>query len=465
MSIFQTDDSSWSALTKQFEQIAGAPGSPYIVQAPTVFRPLSIVGGDPTMALFRKFLLGNNQPGYHKLNPTTFVESAKSVQKGYVQYLETLQNALLKRVVVPIDYDEITRLRNLFSSAQAAMNLFRRNANADWKKKKLNTPALSRQEWDDNYCPEGYTPKITMLQQDVFVRYQAFKSKEAAYPDLSRVTAALFNCEMNAKEQIALPQSEDDLKVPDSWEIFLRTSLDIGMKWDDFFGIDAPQTIEVRSNSSTSIHYDSSWSAGGSFSYGFFSCGGSASGGHVEDHLRAGTQSLRFNFKRMIPLTIRRGAWYDEGLLSPYMSYVDKDEYWGPAGTLNMIPNGAIIARGLTVEIDTSSAAYDAFRDWRRSSGSAGFSFGPWSVGGGANSSTNSSSVSDTSTGTTLRFADQSNQIYVLSVTSLKMDEYLNSRSLAIQMAQEELVRFMKDSDAVAEIHPSLREEFLKKNG
>jgi hypothetical protein len=447
MSIFQTDDSAWSALTKQLEQIAGDPGAPYIVQSPTVFRPWSIAGGT-ALALFRKFLLGDNQPGYHKLNPTAFVDSARSVQKGYVQYLEALQNELLKRAN-PVDYDELARLRGLFSTSQTALNVFRRDANKNWKNTKIQNPGASRQDWDDNYCPEGYTPKLAMLQQDVMLRYRAFKAKEAAYPALSRVTQTLYNCEMNAMEQVKLPQSEDDLTYPDSWEVFLRTSVDIGISWDEFFNSDAIQTIEVKSNSTTSSHYDSSWSAGGSFSYGFFSCGGSASGGHVEDHLRSGTQNLKFTFKRLVPLTIRRGAWYDEGLLSPYVSYVDKDEYWGPAGTLNLIPTGALIGRGLTVEIDTSSIAYDAFRDWRRQNGNAGFSFGPWSVGGGANSSTDSSSVSDSSSGTTLRFTDNSRQIYVISVISTKMDDYINAGVRLLQLADSELKQLGERSEQV----------------
>jgi hypothetical protein len=460
MSIFETSDSAWSALTKQFEQMSGSPGTPLIVQSPTIFRPLTITGINPALALTRKLLLGDNQPAYHNLNQTAYTQSNKSVQKGYIQYLQTLLVEMTKRMSAPVDYDEIERLQKIYTKAQSALNIFVRDANADWALKKRNNPGLSRQTWDANYCPEGFTPKKTLLQKDTMAKYGALQSKQSAYPALTRVTTALFNCEMNAREIINLPLSEDDLALPDTWTPFLRTNLEPGMKWEDFFNKDAPQTIEITSSSFHSEHYDSSWSAGGSFSYGFFSCGGSASGGHVEDHLRKGTQKLRFIFKRMIPVQIQRGAWYDEGLLS-YTDYVDKEEFWGPRGTLNLIPVSAVIGRGLTIEIETTSEAYDSFQDWRKASGNAGFSFGPWSVGAGANSSTNSSSVSDESTGTTLRFTDNSDQIYILSVISMKMDEYLKPQFFE-EIAMQELNKLELQSDVASETMKSLQ-EFLEK--
>ncbi|HCR3978043.1 hypothetical protein [Citrobacter koseri] len=460
MSIFETSDSAWSALTKQFEQMSGSPGAPLIVQSPTIFRPLTITGVNPAISLLRKLLLGDNQPAYHNLNQTAYSQSNKSVQKGYIQYLQTLLVEMTKRVSSPIDYDEIAKLQKIYIKSQSALNIFTRDANKDWVLQKKNNPGLSRKTWDDNYCPEGFTPKQTLLKKDTLAKYGALQSKQSAYPALTRATMALFNCEMNAKEIINLPLSEDDLAEPDLWVPFLRTNLEPGMKWDDFFNKDAPQNIEIMSNSFHSEHYDSSWSAGGSFSYGFFSCGGSASGGHVEDRLKKGTQKLKFSFKRMITVQIQRGGWYDEGLLS-YTGYVDKEEFWGPRGMLNLIPVSAVIGRGLTIEIETTSEAYDSFRDWRRTSGSAGFSFGPWSVGAGANSSTNSSSISDESTGTTLRFTDNSDQIYILSVISMKMDEYFKSKVYE-EKALQDIKKLELLSGEVSERMKSLQEYWVK---
>lgn len=142
MSIFETSDSAWSALTKQFEQMSGSPGTPLIVQSPTIFRPLTITGINPALALTRKLLLGDNQPAYHNLNQTAYTQSNKSVQKGYIQYLQTLLVEMTKRMSAPVDYDEIERLQKIYTKAQSALNIFVRDANADWALEKETTPGF-----------------------------------------------------------------------------------------------------------------------------------------------------------------------------------------------------------------------------------------------------------------------------------------------------------------------------------
>jgi hypothetical protein len=404
--------------------------------------------------MFRKRLLGDNIPSYHSTNTTSYIATGKSVAIGYKQYLEQLNNELISRIAVPIDRDEIQKALKVYMKAQKALNIYQRDANADWKAKKSKNPNLSREDWDSNYGDMGYSAFVRILIDDVSISYGLYKNKQASYPALNRVSTALYNLDNNPKEKISLPQSEDDLKYPDAWQSFSKTSLDIGMKWNDFFSIDSPSKVDILESSSTSSRYESSWSAGGSVSYGFFSVGGSGSGGHIEEHLRSGTQSVKFSFKRIVPATILRGTWFDEGLLAPYLSYVDKEEFWGKNGTLNLIPIMAILGRGLEVEIETSSAAYDAFQDWHRTSGNAGFSFGPWSVGGGANSSTSSSSVSNTSSGTKISFKDNSNQIYVISVVSQKMDDYLSSRAFALDLANTEMNTLLERSLEFESINP-----------
>lgn len=92
MSVFNRDDNAFSAWTKAIEDFAGNPGSPVIVQSPTVLRPLSVdPGADPRLAWFRKLIVGDSVPLYGKLNPLTYVNATgKSVGDGYKQYLTQL---------------------------------------------------------------------------------------------------------------------------------------------------------------------------------------------------------------------------------------------------------------------------------------------------------------------------------------------------------------------------------------
>ena len=65
MSVFSRDDDAFAAWTKAIEDFAGNPGSPVIVQSPTVLRPLSVeTAVDARLAWFRKLIVGDSVPVY-----------------------------------------------------------------------------------------------------------------------------------------------------------------------------------------------------------------------------------------------------------------------------------------------------------------------------------------------------------------------------------------------------------------
>jgi uncharacterized membrane protein YgcG len=424
MSIFSTDETAWSALTKALENVIQPSGATVIVQAPTVFRPLAIQAGvDRRLSMFRKLLIGDKIPNYGNKNKNSYLASGASVQAAYVQYLQELNVALTNKYAVSADINEINSLRDQYNSASKALSAFDRAAAKDWAVKKRANPGLTRLQWDKDYGDIGYTNQYNELFDDVTASYGAWQAKAKPYPELTRVANKIYDCNNNPVNRIPLPTNDDELNdPPESWTPFLKSNLDL----QDFLTSDARQGFAINQASSTSTSYQSRWEAGGSVSYGFFSIGGSAGGGSIENHLRAGAQALNFSFARLMPVSIIRGSWYDEGLIRlPYNGYVDKTNYWSPNGQLPLIPIMVLLGRGLQVSIATDSVSYDEFQSWHHSGGSAGFSFGPWSVGGGANSSTSSSSVTNTSTGTTISFTDSSITPYVLAVVSLKMDEWL----------------------------------------
>jgi hypothetical protein len=364
---------------------------------------------------------------------------------AYGQYLQGLNVSLTTRYSSTQDQQKIIDLRTKYNDAAHALRTFEKTAEADWKQQKLANPGLSRIDWDNNYGDIGYTPMLKELTDDVTERYGYWQGAAHPYPELTRVINRIYDYDNNPANAIYLPETTDDLSdPPESWTRFLKTNLNLP---DDFFTHDAVQDVALNQSSSTSTNYESRWEAGGSVSYGFFSIGGSAGGGNIEDHLRAGTQNLTFSFKRLVPVEVLRGQWYDEGLLAaPFNTYVDASEYWNRGGQLPLIPTTALIGRGLEVSIQTSSTVFDEFQSWYHSSGSLGFSFGPWSVGGGANQSTSSSSITNTSSGTTLSFTDDSDTPYIIAVASIKMEDWVNSRSEAMAIGREKLEQLIRSA-------------------
>lgn len=432
MSIFQNEDTAWSAWTKAIEEFSGDPGSPLIVQSPTIMRPLQVPSPvdpniDPDLAWFRKLLVGDTVPFYGNRNPNAYVPGARNlVSLGYEQYLNELNREVIARFVNPSDKAAIAAAHKRYESAQMAFVAFRRQANSDWKRDKLQDPTLSRVAWEETYGPTGYRPQYTALDNEVKRAYGQYKALYAPYPQVERVGRALARLDLGASTQVPLPRDEDDVRTGrDGWDSFLRTNLDLGMNWNEFFTTDVLDTRSLNQTSKQSSYYNHSWSAGGSFGWKFFSASGGASGGTVENHLATATQGVSFTFKRLVSATVTRGSWYDPGLLTslPYFGYVDANAYWGPRGTLNLVPIAVIIGRGLTVEISTSAAAVSSYQNWRRSSGSLGFGIGSFRIGASGSSSTQWGSTTDTSSGSTIKIEDNSGQAYVIGVVLMKMDQ------------------------------------------
>lgn len=165
----------------------------------------------------------------------------------------------------------------------------------------------------------------------------------------------------------------------------------------------------------------------------FWSFGASAAGGTLDQHLRADASRFAVRFRRLNQYQVARKIWYNEGLIRTYCNEVDRNEYWGPRGLLNLIPEVVILGRNPTVEIDTSAATYSLFQNWYTAQASGGFSIGPFSIGGGGSSSSSFTDIRNASSGTTIRIEDQSNQIYVVAVISLRTSDLLDNPSLRIK--------------------------------
>lgn len=457
MSIFQREETAWSAWTKAIEEFTGDPGSPLIVQSPTIMRPLSVQKEvNPKLAWYRKYLVADTIPFYGNRNPNAYVSGAANlVSLGYSQYLNELNREVIDRFVNQADAQNIRQAMKRYSAAQAAMTSFRRDANADWKRRKLADPGLSREAWEEAYGAMGYRPQLNLLEGEVRRTYGEYKRLSSPYPQVTRVAQALARMDTGAGTQIALPTSEDDLTLgQEGWDTFYKTNLDLGEDWTRFFEKDVIDTREINQHSVQSSYYNHSWSGGGSISYGFFSVSGGASGGTLETHLATGTQSVRFAFKRLALGTVVRGSWFDAGLINslPYYGYVDPSAYWGPSGTLNLVPISLIIGRSPTIEIATSSTAVDTYKNWRKSGGSLGFGIGSFRIGGGGSSSTEWGSTSDTSSGSMIRIEDTSNQAYVVGVILAKMDEVTSTHAAMMSEADADYSQFLlEEKQRVAE--------------
>jgi hypothetical protein len=451
MSIFQYDETAWSAWTKAIENVMSDPGPPAIVQSPTVLAPLAARPPvHPKLGWYRRLRYADTVPLYGRRNARSYFGTlGNTVGLSYQQYLGDLNREVVTRFVNPAEQPEINSAERRYVNAQRAYTSFERDAATDWKIKKRLNPNLTRAEWDRDYGSMGYTPEKNLLSREKNQAYGRYIQLSQPYPQVARVANAYAKLDTAAGTSIRLPQSEDEIPFgEEAWDSFFRTNIDLGVDWADFWNSDVQQDMRLEASSSTSTHYEHRWSASGGARYGFFRVSGGASGGTVESHLRAGTQKLKFSFKRLVPGNVVRGTWFDGGLVQalPYRKYVDHDSYWGPNGVLPLIPVTVLIGRGLSIEIETSQRAYDEYRSWRQTHGGGSFSIGGFSIGASGNSSTSWNSVTDNSAGTAIKLTDNSNEAYMVGLVSVKMEDL--PRFAAFEHEAEEWLKRAKKEEA-----------------
>lgn len=430
--VFDTDDRSWSMWTKLMENSVGNPTKPLVVQSPTILTPLTPpkTNDEDHQKLFwyRKLTIGDGVPSYSAINDSTYSgASLRRVSSGYRLYLHEL-NLKAQNDSPAASRSAIENAYKIYTAAQQNYSRFRSEAAVSWRKAKSANPALKRDDWEATYLVDGIDFRAALRERtDAVARtYGAYRSLAMPYPQLLRVTEALARAELSIGAQVSLPESEDDLMTgAEGWGQYYKTNIDLGIDWSEFLSTDAVEARSLTETSTVSEYYNSRWSAGGNVSvFGFFKTQGGVNGGTVESHLRSDTRSITFTFKRLVAGNVTRSTWFDGGLLeSPYRGWVKASDYWGPRGQLCLIPLNVVIGRLDRVTILTSATATDSFNSWRTSEGAAGFSVGPWRIGGSAGSSTNWGKVQFSASGDSISIVDNSNVPYLFSVVSQKMDE------------------------------------------
>ncbi|NEU99817.1 hypothetical protein [Bradyrhizobium uaiense] len=435
MSLFQTDDIAWSKWTSQFE--ARMPNTaPNIFQVNTVMAPLNCRTKWPTLNLYRRMLVGDRLPTFTRANSGANVTTGMTLSSNYEQYLLQL-NVEMRKKAPGIDEADAQRKLTKYTHALDRLRAFEQTARKSWQLSLARYPNKSRTQWETE---TQYRDRRGPLVDDVTNFYADYLAVVAAYPPLYELGKAL-RALQDPRYSIKLPMNEDEAIFGDqhpnggdeTWTEFLTTYLDFDVA--TFVQNDAPETIQITEYSSRSTTYENRWSGSVSGGGVFWSFGASADGGTIDKHFREDASRFAITYKKLVTATVTRKPWYIEKFVRTYCKLVDKDEYWTQTGQLSLIPQMVLIARGPTIEIDVSARSYSEFQNWYNAHASGGFSIGPVSIGGGGSSSVHYTDIQNQSAGTTVRIQDNSNQFYVIAVSSLRTLDLVESARL--QMLSE----------------------------
>lgn len=371
---------------------------------------------------YREQRIANQVPTW---NAVYLPNTGVNVPDEYYAFIDQLNADIVKGAGAP----NPDRLKQLDSERRVAQDKLQKNeahVNHEWDRYVANhrgAPPLSRVQWEVDF---GFSATRQNLQNEVNLSLAAYmREVNTAEGDLLEVGRAL-SALADPRQRIPLPQDENDTQLPSgSWQYWYRAGLtdDIKLFLKTRFAWD----IELVDHATRTDRFEDRWSAGASVSYfGVFGASGSVSNETIRHHAEKDTSSVKIHFENIQSFPVDRGAWFKPGLISRFRDRMPPG-FWGQGGRLNLIPSSVILVKGVKIEVTTSTEVTDYFFNKKSAGGSAGFSIGPWRVGGNGGRSTIEESYSMNRTGSGFVIEDTSGRAQVLAVASIRNADLLTN--------------------------------------
>lgn len=154
-------------------------------------------------------------------------------------------------------------------------------------------------------------------------------------------------------------------------------------------------TISLGASAKAYDWSDTGWSATGGvkFAYGFIKVNGSggAKSEEISVDWSSASNSVKVEFTGLSILPIAQGPWFDASAIANYHQNLLPGEpptktptFFGPHGSLALLPAKAILGFEPTLTLSFDSATYAQVKSKFSASGSGGIQIGPFTIGGGA---------------------------------------------------------------------------------
>jgi hypothetical protein len=439
--VFQNDGKdAWAALHNGI--VTGLKGSHETTGV--ILQPLQVAeraDWDTTnrlLNMYREQRIANQAPTW---NAVYVPNAGINVPDEYQAFLDQLNS----KVITDAGIADPKKLERLDTERKAAQDKLQKNeyfVNQQWDRYVANNrgkPPLSRSQWEVDF---GYSATRLSYQQEVNASVAAYmREVNTAGGDLLELGRAL-GAISDPRQRIPLPQDDDDaLLSSDSWQYWYRAGLSDDIQ--SFLTTANRWDIKIDETAIKTTRFEDRWSGGFNVSYfGIFGAGGNASNETIKTHAETDTSSIAIHFENIQSFPIDRGQWFKAGVVSRFRDRMPPG-FWGQAGRLNLIPTSVTVVRGVKISVNTSSTVTDYLFNKRTTGGSAGFSIGPWRVGGGGSRTTIEENYDMRRTATGFEIEDISGRAQVLAVTSIR-----NADLLAVQLDNRALYRSLLDADA-----------------
>lgn len=416
--IFDNDGrEAWAALHRAIAGTlnGGQELSGVIVQPLQIAERADWDTGNRLLNLYREQRIANQMPTW---NPTYIPNSGINIPDEYMAFLDQLNSAVIANSGIP-DPGKLKQLNDQRAAAQDKLQKNEYFVNKQWDRYVANNrgnPPLSRLQWETEF---GYAAIRQQYQAEVSATLAAYMREiNTAGGDLMEVGRAL-SALADPRQKMPLPQDEDDAQMaPESWQYWYRAGLADDIQ--QFLTTSSKLDIELNETSKITERFEDRWGGGLNVSFfGVFGVGGSASNETIKVKTEAETLNVNIHFENIQSFPVERGNWFKAGLISRFRDRMPPG-FWGKSGRLNLIPTLVTLVRGVKITVKTSAEVTDYLFNKRSAGGSAGFSIGPWRVGGGGARTTIEENYSFNRVDGGFEIFDTSGRAQILAVTSVR---------------------------------------------
>jgi hypothetical protein len=242
-------------------------------------------------------------------------------------------------------------------------------------KKTSPTQRKSKSDFLRDHPDFNEVQNLDGLIKDLNARVTAIRLK---YADLSLIEINKAINEWNTPDgKFKLPERLEDEEDTGNHSLFSKQWIDGDIV--RFKSETNTRTYVFDSQKVESSTVQTNWGGSLGIDLGFWGFGGGASGSTMENRSSTEITQLDMSFDNVQEFPIRRGRWFDIGLIEKYGKNLL--EFWGPSGSMNVIPVSVILVRGTQIKVTASSTYVSEFV--KQFNGSAGLRIGPFRIKGG----------------------------------------------------------------------------------
>jgi len=321
-------------------------------------------------------------------NTAQFSESVPNfpsrLDEVYISFLQEFDDILLN-ALDPSEQVDYSKLEGKFQDAQTRYNDYQVFVDQEWMRYVAAHPEIPAEELPAERRiferDRGYSAELQRRRAVIKTwsgKMNAFLRKNTPKELWTIIDAKAYLEDENFQVRLpTFPQFDSPTKK-DLWEFFPTQNPVFDL--DEFLTNDNFVTRKFKTVDGSYSKVETKWSVSAKGKWGLFGGSASAEGRKMEEITNRTEFEFEVGFKRLQEVEIFRHKWYQDKLFGTLGKQFS--QYWGPNGSMAVIPYSLIFARGTKISVKISEEFRRALEKFFKAGGS--MSWGGFVSAGGS---------------------------------------------------------------------------------